>query len=102
MRAFELVVSIRHDDESRHRVDPPGEQAEDVESRLVRPVHVLEDQDGRARRELVANLLEDVARRRGACEERVETRSRGKVRERAERSRREQRIARADEDTRCS
>ena len=61
MRAFELVVSIRHDDECGHGVDPSGEQAEDVKGCFVRPVHILEHEDRRAVFELVADLFEDLA-----------------------------------------
>ena len=58
------TTSIRR--ASRRRTSRVASSAQCMSSR---------NQDGRARRELVANLLEDVARRRGACEERVETRS---------------------------
>ena len=47
MRAGELVVAVGRDHERLCVADPPAEDTQDVERRLVAPVHVLEHQDGR-------------------------------------------------------
>jgi hypothetical protein len=47
MVAGDLVVPVRGEDERRRRVDPAPEHAQGIERRLVCPVHVLEDDDGR-------------------------------------------------------
>ena len=41
MRRVELIVAVAGDDEDWHRLHPAGQQPEDVERRLVRPVQVL-------------------------------------------------------------
>ena len=45
MLALDLVVAIRRDHERTGRVDAAAEDPEHVESRLVGPVQVLEDED---------------------------------------------------------
>jgi hypothetical protein len=42
VRAIEFIVPVRRQDERRRRADPPAQDAEDVEGRLVCPVDVLE------------------------------------------------------------
>ena len=42
----QLVVSVADEHERRDRLDSAAEQPEHVQRRLVRPVHVLEHQDG--------------------------------------------------------
>ena len=46
----DLVVAEGQHEERRRRVDPPAEVLQRVERRLVGPVHVLEDADGRSAR----------------------------------------------------
>ena len=68
----ELVVAVAGDDERGHRLDPAGEQAEDVERRLVGPVHVLEHEDGRAPSAAAprASAADDLVRHRAPLDER--------------------------------
>ena len=47
MRAVELVVAVGRDHERLCVADPPAEDTQDVERRLVGPVHVLDDDDQR-------------------------------------------------------
>ena len=50
VRRVKLVLAIRDDDQGAQRLGAPGEQAQDVEGRLVRAVDILEDRDRRAPR----------------------------------------------------
>jgi hypothetical protein len=85
--AVDLVVPVAEEDERWDCVDPAAEQRDDVERRLVRPLHVVEDERRRRpRAELVherrrhrvrrAALLDDVrefaAGNLGDVEERTE------------------------------
>ena len=47
VRRFELALAIRDHDECTNRLGPPRDQANDVERRLVGPVHVLDHRDRR-------------------------------------------------------
>ena len=47
MRRLELALAIRDHDECTNRLGPPRDQANDVERRLVGPVHVLDHRDRR-------------------------------------------------------
>ena len=105
MGAFELVVPIAGDQQRGRRADPPAEQAKDVEGALVRPVDVLEHDDGRwAARKLVQKRFGDLVRPRLATHEFVERAARllRDVDERAERPRREQWVAQTPQGTRLS
>ena len=55
MRRLELALAIGDHDECTNRLGPPRDQANDVERRLVGPVHVLDHRD---RRPHGAHLLE--------------------------------------------
>ncbi len=46
VEALELLVAIGEDDQRGDLLDPPGEEPEDIQRRLVRPLGVLEDEDG--------------------------------------------------------
>jgi hypothetical protein len=45
MAPAQLVVAVARDHQRRNRRDPPAEQAQHVEGRLVRPVQVVQDDD---------------------------------------------------------
>ena len=49
VRGIELVVAIGRDHERGGVLDSSSDEPKDVERRLVGPVHVLEDEDGRSR-----------------------------------------------------
>ncbi len=96
MRGLELVVSIGCYDQNRRSVDPPREQPDDVQCRLVRPVQVLEGEDRRSSGTHVAEQRRnDLVRHRLACDDGGEFASRivGDRNERSERSRREEWVA---------
>jgi hypothetical protein len=101
MAAAELVGAIGDKDEGVNRVDPPTEQPQDVERRLVGPVHVFEHEDGPGSRpELIIQRRSDLVRLRPALDELFEL-SAGLLRdvqERSERTRREERVACSPED----
>ena len=46
VRGIELVVAVGRDDERWSVLDSSSDEPEDVERRLVGPMHVLEDEDG--------------------------------------------------------
>jgi hypothetical protein len=48
MRPVELVVPVGGDDQGRNPLHSAGEQPQHVERGLVRPVHILEHEDGRS------------------------------------------------------
>jgi hypothetical protein len=103
MAKLELVVAIGGDDERGRRVDLAGQQAHDVETGLVGPVEVLEHEDRRrAVGELAQQRGRDLVRRRGAGRDLREVAADllGDVEQRAERARREERVARAPQDPR--
>ena len=43
MRLDELVITVRRDDEGPRRADPPGQQQDEIERRLVGPVQILDN-----------------------------------------------------------
>ena len=101
MRPIELVVAVRRDHERVHRLDAAAEQPKDVERCLVRPVHVLDDDDrGLPGAQLVAERrkdglrllapLDDVREGRAALER--------DVHERPQRTRCVQTVARPPQD----
>ena len=100
MRRVELIVAVAGDDEGWHRLHPAGEQPEDVERRLVRPVQVLEDEDCRgAFAQLVREGRHHVVWRT-ALHDRLELAADGLSNgdERPERTWREKRVAGAPKD----
>ena len=101
--AVELVVAIARDHQSRDRLDPTGEQPQDVERRLVRPVHILEHEHGRcAFAELTSQRRDDLMRNRAARDTLLEVAADilGDREQRAEWARREEGIAGAPQDSR--
>src|SRR3954451_15234121 len=67
----EFVVPVAGDDERRDCCEPPREERECVERRLVRPVQVLQDEDSRpAPPELADQRDHDIMRPR-ACRDYV-------------------------------
>ena len=102
MGRAQLVVAIRGEHEGRpETVDPAADEGEHVQGRLVRPVQVVEDEDGRpARLQLPDHGARHVVGLGVAVHHVVELTAglRCDVDEGPERSRREQRVARAPED----
>ena len=99
-----LAVAEGDDEERRQRADAAAEHGERIERRLVRPVHVLQHENGGVGRklELLDEQRLDVVRRR-PCRERARELRRdasGEVAERAERPRDRKVVARADEHAR--
>jgi hypothetical protein len=105
MRTVQLVVAVAGHDQGRHRLHPAGEQPQDVERRLVRPVHVFEDEHGRdPRAQLPRERRHHLVRHRTTLDDRLELAAGplGDGDERPERARREERFAGAPEDPRRS
>ena len=99
MLTLDLVVPVGRDDEALRLVDAPAEHVQGVERRLVRPVDVLEDDD-RGLGELGQERARDRARI-GSGDEQVGERAvglSGDVRERPERRRRREVLARPAQD----
>jgi hypothetical protein len=48
MGVAKLVVPVCQQQDNRHPVDPTDEEPQDVQSRLLRPVQVLDGEHGRA------------------------------------------------------
>ncbi len=100
---LELVVAVGRDDEGGLRVHLARDEAQDVERRRVGPVQVLEHEDrGRAAPQLVEQGGRDLVGPRGARRDLGELAPDllGDVEQRAERARREQRVARPPQDAR--
>jgi len=96
VRGRELVVPVGKEDERGRRLRSASEQAEQVERRLVRPVHVLQEEHRRPRAQLVEQRGEHVVRPRAARDEpgeRLADLGRD-VGDRPERAGREERVAR--------
>ena len=96
-----LTVPAREQEQHGERADAAREQGDHVERRLVGPVHVLEHEHGRPRREreLVEQQAMDLVRR-SLCGERLLERRRhaaGEVVDRPERPRDREVVAGADE-----
>jgi hypothetical protein len=105
MRAVELVVAVGGHDQGRHRLHPAGEQQQDVQGRLVGPVHVLEHEDRRGpRAQLPGERRRHLVRHGAARDDRPELAAGplGDRQQRAERARGEQRVAAAPENPRRS
>jgi hypothetical protein len=80
--------------------DATGQEGEGVEGGLVRPVHVLDDDDGRRRADLLEQLVEDgVGAARGEGRAQVRTRGVGEVAEGSHRPRGDEVVARPGKDT---
>ena len=104
MRALELVIAIRHYDESRDSAEASREQAQHVERGLVRPVCVFHDENyGRSGGELPHELRCDFVGQRTGGKKRAQAvvlGIRGDIEERAEGAGREERLACAPENSR--
>ena len=101
MRSLELVVAIRGDHERREGIASTAQQPDDVERRVVGPMQILEDDDGRgASPKLARERRNEVARGHTGLHHRrqLATELIADVDERPERARREQGFARATED----
>ena len=104
MGAVELVVAVGGEYESGSTLDPADEELQHVERGLVRPVHVLDDQDRRRPRpQLAHERRRDHVRSGAALDELLELAARelGDVEQRPERPRREQGVAGAPQDPRA-
>jgi hypothetical protein len=103
MGAVERVVAVGGHDQGRHRLHPAGQQPQDVEGRLIRPMHVLEDEHRRGPRpQFVRQRRCHLVRHRPTLHDRLELTPRpfGDTEERPKRTGREERIAGAPEDPR--
>ena len=94
----DLVTPVAHDEDDRQALDPTCEQTQDVQTRLVRTVHVVEDENRRlegCRRELAHEARSHVVRLRVALDGRQEVSADrfGDVEERPEWARCEQWVA---------
>jgi len=47
MGAVELIVAIGHEYQGPHLANAAPEQPEHIQRRLIRPVHILDREDGR-------------------------------------------------------
>ena len=101
MVAVDLIAAIGGDQESGEHVDPAGDDPEDVQRRLVGPVNILEDDDGDIALELLHQRRRQLVRpRRSGCDSlELAAGHAGDVEEGAQRTRREQRVAGAPEET---
>ena len=102
MATVELVVAEGRDDERWKRLDPTPDDPQDVERRLVGPVQVLNDDDGGGGPPELAHqrggeLVRPDAARRSSLE--LAARRLGDVEERPKRTRCEERVARAPQNT---
>lgn len=69
MGPIDLVVAVRDNHESPHRVEPARQQADRIERRLVGPMQVLKHQDGRRPCAEVVSERRDHGARRGTLVE---------------------------------
>ena len=86
----QLVVAVGRDDQRFRTLEPPAEVEEEVERRLVCPVDVLQNDEGRSSCELVERCGEDLAR--------LPLRAQAQVVERRERLGREEPVAARPQD----
>ena len=103
MRSVELLVAIAGEDQRVNALEPAAEQLQDVERGLVRPMHVLKDENRRTPPvELADESAGDLVGRRFAVNELRELTPGlvGDVEERPQRCRGQQRLAGAPEDAR--
>ena len=100
MIARELVVAVRDEDERRRRRELSGEEPQDIQRALVRPVRVLDHDDGVARLDELEDRGGDVVGRAPRIEDAVDPRGLGDLEERPERSRCRERVASAPEEGR--
>ena len=100
----ELVVAVAREHERGNGVDPAGEQLQDVEGRLVRTLQILEHEDRRRLPpQLASERRRNLMRLRSCLDEVLELSADGfgDVEEGPERTRSEQRVARAPEQPRA-
>jgi hypothetical protein len=96
MSRTDLVIAVRHRQQGMGSVYAPSQEFEQIEGRLVRPMHILEDGQGRPRS---CQLLESGTEDRVAVL-RVDSRQQaalglpGNIEQRGERPRCEERVAR--------
>src|SRR5437588_4919665 len=103
MRAVKLIVSVTGKDERGDRLDSSREEPQNVERRLVRPVDVLEDEDGSSSSaQLACERRDDFVRPGLARDDLAELPARAlrDGKQRTKRSGREERIAVAPQDSR--
>jgi hypothetical protein len=101
MRAVELIIAVAGHHQRRHRLHPAGEQPQDVQGRLVGPVHVLENEHARdPRAQLLGQRRHHRVGHRATRHDRLQLAAGrlGDLQERPERARREERVAGAPED----
>ena len=95
------LVPVGDDDERAERLGAPGEQSDDVERRLIRPVQVLDHDDRRAQphaaRRRARRRPRAVSRLRARMRSSIAVRRRRDVGQRTQRPRRLERVARAPE-----
>jgi hypothetical protein len=99
----ELVVAVAGDDQGRNRLNSAGKQSQHVERRLVRPMHVLEHEDGwSACPQFAHERRDDLVRLHATRYDLLELAAGaiGDLEQWTERARGEQRIAAAPEDPR--
>ena len=104
MTPLELVVAVREKNECRHVLDLAAQDAQYVQCRLIRPVNVLEDDDGRSvssecSHECAHELVQLAALREVLGK--VSPDALGDVEQRSQGSRREEWIACTPEDRRA-
>jgi hypothetical protein len=103
MGTVELVVAVAGHDQGRHRLHPAGQQPQDVQRRLVGPVHVLEDEHGRGPRpQFVRERRHHLIRHRTTRDDRLELAAGplGDLQQRPQRAWCEERIAGPPKDPR--
>jgi hypothetical protein len=103
--AVELVVPVAGENECVSSLDPASEQLQDVERGLVRPVQILDHEDGRrVRSKLVYERGGDVVWSGPSLDEALEVSARatGAIQQRPKRPRREESVAGALQDSRRS
>jgi hypothetical protein len=94
VRGPELVVAVRHEHERGQALDPPAEQPQEIEGRLVRPVQILEHEHSGLYPELVEERADHLVRPRASFHQATQLAAGrlGDVCERPERAGREQRV----------
>ncbi len=104
MEWTELIVSVRHEKQELHGLNASADEPQQIDRRLVRPVRILSDDDGRLitrTKRCEDRVEENVAARHvlGHLED-IEPQRRCDVHQRSERTRRRERVARRLQSTR--